>query len=122
MDHMCDMRQQRALAAKAAGSMLSCMSGSRGCRLRDIRLHLGNCVHFQTVHQQTRASPETATEMVRRLGQMMHKERLTPAFVQHGERKFSGGGSPKGQVEPGFSVVRGNRQQTPTGTWEIPVR
>ena len=44
--HPWDMRQQHALAAKAASSMLSCTSMSGGSRLRDVRVHLEHCVHF----------------------------------------------------------------------------
>jgi len=49
VDHMWDLRQQCALAAKAAGCTLSCMSLSGGSRQRDMRLHLEHCVHFWTL-------------------------------------------------------------------------
>lgn len=122
VDHTWVTRQPCARGAKAAGSALSCMSMSGGSRLRDMRLHLEHCVHFWTVHQQTRVTPEEATEMVRGLHQMMCKERLRAGFVQHGEGKASGRGSPKGQMEPGSSAVRNDRQQAPAGTWEIVIR
>lgn len=75
-----------------------------------------------TVHQQTGMSPEEATEMVRGLKRVMYEEGLRAGFVQHGEGKASGRGSPKGQMEPDSSVVHCDRQQTTAGTWKIPIR
>lgn len=60
--------------------------------------------------------------MVRGLEQMMYEERLKAGFVQHGEGKASRGGFPKGQMKSDSPVVHSDRQQTPAGTWEIPMR
>lgn len=49
VDHVWDKRQQCALVAKAASSAMSCMSMSRGSRLRDIRVHLELSVRFWTL-------------------------------------------------------------------------
>lgn len=35
---------------------------------------------------------------------------------------FRRGGVPKGQMKSDSPVVRSDRQQTPAGTWEIPMR
>lgn len=68
-------------------------------------------------------SPEEATEMVEGVGADDVRGKAESWVCSAWRREgFRRGGVPKGQMKSDSPVVRSDRQQTPAGTWEIPMR